>query len=133
MACDPDDEELQRQETPATTNSGLGLGRDPATLRMELRLAMPNGTELSDIDVLVDTGSEPDLVDSNFARLLWQNGVRYGDAGGHLTVVGGGTIQPHGSMRVTVVVAGRDGAKQAFAMPVSAAQTRVRDRTAGDR
>ena len=118
MACDPDDEELQRQETPATTNSGLGLERSPATLRVKLRLAMPNGTELSDIDVLVDTGSEPDLVDSNFARLLWQNGVRYGDAGGHLTVVGGGTIQPHGSMRVTVVVAGRDGAKQAFAMPV---------------
>jgi hypothetical protein len=118
MACDPDDEELQRQETPATTNSGLGLERSPATLRVKLRLAMPNGTELSDIDVLVDTGSEPDLVDSNIARLLWQNGVRYGDAGGHLTVVGGGTIQPHGSMRVTVVVAGRDGAKQAFAMPV---------------
>jgi len=34
---------------------------------------MPNGTELSDIDVLVDTGSEPDLVDSKFAQLLWQN------------------------------------------------------------
>ena len=118
MACDPDDEELQRQETPAATNSGLGLERGPATLRVKLRLAMPNGTELSDIDVLVDTGSEPDLVDSKFAQLLWQNGVRYGDAGGHLTVVGGGTIQPHGSMRVTVVVAGRDGAKQAFAMPV---------------
>jgi hypothetical protein len=79
---------------------------------------MPNGTELSDIDVLVDTGSEPDLVDSNFAQLLWRNGVRYGDAGGHLTVVGGGSIQPQGSMRVTVVVAGRDGAKQSFAMPV---------------
>ena len=62
MACDPDDEELQRQETPVATNSGLGLGRDPATLRVKLRLAMPNGTELSDIDVLVDTGSEPDLV-----------------------------------------------------------------------
>jgi hypothetical protein len=88
MACDPDDEELQRQETPAATNSGLGLERGPATLRVKLRLAMPNGTELSDIDVLVDTGSEPDLVDSKFAQLLWQNGVRYGDAGGHLTVVG---------------------------------------------
>ena len=42
---------------------------------------------------------------------LWKHGVRYGDAGGHLTVVGG-------SMRVTVVVAERDGAKQSFALPV---------------
>ena len=41
MACDPDCEELQRQETPATTNSGLGLSKDPATLRVKLRLAMP--------------------------------------------------------------------------------------------
>jgi hypothetical protein len=115
---DPDCEQRQRQDVPVATNSGLGLERDPATLRVKLRLAMPNGTELSDIDVLVDTGSEPDLVDSNFAQLLWRNGVRYGDAGGHLTVVGGGTIQPVGSMRVTVVVARRDGAKQSFAMPV---------------
>ena len=115
---DPDCEQWQRQDVPVATNSGLGLERDPATLRVKLRLAMPNGTELSDIDVLVDTGSEPDLVDSNFAQLLWRNGVRYGDGGGHLTVVGGGTIQPQGSMRVTVVVAGRDGAKQSFALPV---------------
>jgi hypothetical protein len=79
---------------------------------------MPNGEELSDVDVLIDTGSEPDLCDSNFAQTLWKHGVRYGDAGGHLTVVGGGTVQPHGSMRVTVVVAERDGAKQSFALPV---------------
>jgi hypothetical protein len=98
MDCDvgesPDSELLQAHSMPATTNSGLGLVRDPATLKVKLRLAMPDGEELSDVDVLIDTGSEPDLCDSNFAQILWKHGVRYGDAGGHLTVVGSGTVQP---------------------------------------
>ena len=66
----PDSETLQAHSMPATTNSGLGVVRDPATLKVKLRLAMPNGEELSDVDVLIDTGSEPDLCDSNFAQTL---------------------------------------------------------------
>jgi hypothetical protein len=59
MDCDPNCEHCSGRGKTCH-RLVTGLARDPATLRVKLRLAMPNGTELSDVDVLVDTGSEPD-------------------------------------------------------------------------
>jgi hypothetical protein len=52
----------------------------------------------------LDTGSEVDIVSPDFARQLWHAGACYGDRGGCIKVIGGGVVQPEGSMRVAVEI-----------------------------
>ena len=106
---EPTDAEAERRAAQSTSGSGLGAAAqhlasvksglsDRRTLVVKLVIV----TQKEEIvtQATLDTGSEVDIVSPDFARQLWHAGARYGDRGGCIKVIGGGVVQPEGSMRV---------------------------------
>ena len=110
---EPTDAEAERRSAQSTSGSGLGAAAqhlasvksglsDRRTLVVKLVIV----TQKEEIvtQATLDTGSEVDIVSPDFARQLWHAGARYGDRGGCIKVIGGGVVQPEGSMRVAVEI-----------------------------
>lgn len=64
----------------------------------------PDGHKI-ELNVLCDTGSETDLVDVKAALALRRHKVSWGEPGGRLVVIGGGEMEPEGSLRMLLQAA----------------------------
>jgi hypothetical protein len=77
------------------------------TLFIKLTLVCPDGTH-KPVRVLCDTASGADIVNLDLARDLQKRGVSWGESGGQLKVLGGGIVNPEGSLRILCSSEGSD-------------------------